>query len=457
MTGPAAADVIVVGGGLAGSAAALAAAERGATVCLLDKAEPGHGSSEKAGGGLLFAGTRLQREHGVDDSPQALREAIVAAGQGRGDPAAVDAYADNQLATYDWLAGHGQAFTLAPPNADIPVARLHAAPPGAPARLLLGRLAATGRGRVRAGTAARRLITDGGRVTGVVARRDGREAAITARRGVILATGGFTQSPVCWRPSRRAGRTRPPWAGTATPATGCHHGDGLRRHAGGHGLRRGHVRRLGRRLPRPDRPGREARLGCCSRTARARSSSTPRVGGSSMRHSATRSSPGCARQQDGLAFQVFDQAVMDKSVTVPRPRDFAGALADGLIFRAGSLAALAALLRVDPAALEGTVAAYNAAVRDGADPDYGRPLAAASPVGRAPFYGYPCRAGLTTTYCGVAVNRRLQVLDVFGEPIGGLYAAGEVVGGFHGAGDLTGTGLGKAAVFGRVAGITAAG
>jgi fumarate reductase flavoprotein subunit len=457
VTGPAAADVIVVGGGLAGSAAALAAAERGATVCLLDKAEPGRGSSEKAGGGLLFAGTRLQREHGVDDSPQALREAIIAAGQGRGDPAAVDAYADNQLATYDWLADHGQAFTLAPPNADIPVARLHAAPPGAPARLLLGRLAATGRGRVRAGTAARRLITDGGRVTGVVARRDGREAAITARRGVILATGGFTQSPGL------LATFAPRWADAATMGGDGNTGDGLvmAMACGAMLADMGYVEgTFG--ASAVGFPGLTAPAGSVPRLLFPHSAGAIIVNTAGRRF--VNEALGykviagvCASQQDGLAFQVFDQAVMDKSVPVPRPRDFAGALADGLIFRAGSLAALAALLRVDPAALEGTVAAYNAAVRDGTDPDYGRPLAAASPVGRAPFYGYPCRAGLTTTYCGVAVNRRLQVLDVFGEPIGGLYAAGEVVGGFHGAGYLTGTGLGKAAVFGRVAGITAAG
>jgi hypothetical protein len=86
-----------------------------------------------------------------------------------------------------------------------------------------------------------------------------------------------------------------------------------------------------------------------------------------------------------------------------------------------------------------------------------RPAARLRPGRRAPFYGYPCRAGLTTTYCGVRVSYRLQVLNAFGEPIGGLYAAGEVVGGFHGAGYLTGTGLGKKAVFGMVAGTEVAG
>jgi succinate dehydrogenase/fumarate reductase flavoprotein subunit len=60
-------DVVVVGAGLAGVAAALTAAEAGATVCLLEKGADFGGSSVRAGGGLLFAGTDLQASFGVED------------------------------------------------------------------------------------------------------------------------------------------------------------------------------------------------------------------------------------------------------------------------------------------------------------------------------------------------------------------------------------------------------
>jgi fumarate reductase flavoprotein subunit len=49
----------------------------------------------------------------------------------------------------------------------------------------------------------------------------------------------------------------------------------------------------------------------------------------------------------------------------------------------------------------------------------------------------------------------MRVMDVFGEPIPGLFAAGEVTGGFHGGAYMTGSALGKAVVFGRVAARTA--
>ncbi len=60
-------------------------------------------------------------------------------------------------------------------------------------------------------------------------------------------------------------------------------------------------------------------------------------------------------------------------------------------------------------------------------------------------------AGLTSTYCGVRTDTTARVLDVFGQPIAGLYAAGEVTGGFHGETYMSGSSLGKGCVFGRLA------
>lgn len=62
---------------------------------------------------------------------------------------------------------------------------------------------------------------------------------------------------------------------------------------------------------------------------------------------------------------------------------------------------------------------------------------------------------MLATYAGVQVDEHTHVLNPFGEPIEGLYAAGEMVGGFHGAGYMTGSSLGKAAIFGRIAARTA--
>ena len=74
----------------------------------------------------------------------------------------------------------------------------------------------------------------------------------------------------------------------------------------------------------------------------------------------------------------------------------------------------------------------------------------------APFYTYPSTSGLIATYCGLTVDPQTRVLDVFGEPIAGLFAAGELTGGFHGVAYMTGSSLGKCIIFGRIAGRNAA-
>ncbi|MEK7877346.1 MAG: FAD-binding protein [Pseudomonadota bacterium] len=95
-------------------------------------------------------------------------------------------------------------------------------------------------------------------------------------------------------------------------------------------------------------------------------------------------------------------------------------------------AAQAGKIGIDPAALAATVRRYNDFVTRGVDEDFGRD-------------------GLST-YCGLTVDPQTRVLDVFGEPIAGLFAAGELMGGFHGVAYMTGSSLGKCVIFGRIAG-----
>ena len=72
-----AADIVVVGYGFAGMNAALEAANRGAHVVLLEKTEQRGGSMRLAGGTLSGAGTKIQAEQGIEDSPELFYEEIV--------------------------------------------------------------------------------------------------------------------------------------------------------------------------------------------------------------------------------------------------------------------------------------------------------------------------------------------------------------------------------------------
>ena len=70
-------ELLVVGGGLAGFAAALEAAEAGVSVVLLEKMEATGGSSAMSGGCLAFAGTDLQTAEGIEDSAELLKAMLI--------------------------------------------------------------------------------------------------------------------------------------------------------------------------------------------------------------------------------------------------------------------------------------------------------------------------------------------------------------------------------------------
>ena len=142
--------------------------------------------------------------------------------------------------------------------------------------------------------------------------------------------------------------------------------------------------------------------------------------------------------------------------------DYEGALKRGLILTAPDLDQLGKMIGVPEGALRQTVLRYNRDLLDGGvDRDFGRRAPAygsvspLSSIDTAPFYAFPCANAITATYCGLTVNSRMQVLDVFGEIIPGLFAAGEILGGFHGQSYLSGSALGKAAISGRIAGAAA--
>ena len=137
-------------------------------------------------------------------------------------------------------------------------------------------------------------------------------------------------------------------------------------------------------------------------------------------------------------------------------------------YRANSIGELATLIGVDRAALEKTVADYNAAVKPGhfegqkLDNCHTEGLTPpkshwARTIDTPPFSSYPHRPGITFTYLGVKVDENAQVLMASGRPSANLFAAGEMMAGsILSKGYLAGFGMTIGAVFGRIAGREAA-
>ncbi len=164
-----------------------------------------------------------------------------------------------------------------------------------------------------------------------------------------------------------------------------------------------------------------------------------------------------ARQPDQMAFSIFDSQSAGLFVPPVFPP-----------VEAGSVRELAVALKLDPAALDETVRAFNASVRPGtfnheilddcATAGLETPKTHwARPLDSPPFFAYPLRPGITFTYLGVAVNERAQVILEDDKPAANIYAAGEIMAGnILGQGYLGGIGMTIGTIFGRIAGEDAA-
>jgi fumarate reductase flavoprotein subunit len=445
-------DVIVIGGGLAGHCAALAAAEEGASVALLEKEARTGGSTALSGGFFAFAGTPLQRRLGIADSSDLLYEDLREVGGHANDPALLRAYADGQLELHDWLAERGADFPAVERSAGQSVARSHQSDIRHILELLAARAVASGRVSLRTGIAAERLLRDGneGRLTGVRTAA----GAIAARGGVVLATGGFARSEELLR------EFAPNQAKALRIGSAGNVGDGLRMAWRlGAGLRdMGFIKGTFGTHPTTGTERHEIVLGFYMGAIIVN-----RLGRRFVDESASYKLLGdaCLEQPDALAFQILDQKILDRSDAAIPLFDFKPALERGLVLHAGTLEELARLCGIEPAALAETVHRYNAGVDAGRDTELGRDgicnhAGALVRIDQPPFYAYPSTSVVLATYCGLTVTPEAEVLDVFAERIDGLYAAGEITGGFHGIAYMTGTSLGKAALFGRRAGRNAA-
>ena len=227
------ADIVVIGSGAAGMPAAILAREAGVSVILVE-AEPDIGGHAIISGGNvpLGGGTTAQKAAGIEDSPDLvfLDNTDWSVVQPNGFPdyryndrELVRAFADANVAAYDWLLAHGVMFADKAPDSfggtsignSVP-REMHAVPmhwliaqTGEPESAATAATRSTGNGLMRPLEAAARKVgveillehrmtaiyresPGAGRVTGIQAAHKGNVLGIRARKAVIIATGGHT-------------------------------------------------------------------------------------------------------------------------------------------------------------------------------------------------------------------------------------------------------------------------
>jgi tricarballylate dehydrogenase len=483
-------DVIVVGAGNAAMAAAVSAREHGAArVVVLEKAprELRGGNTHYSGGLFRFAYDRpddlvplvgdAAREvpdfpAGVEPYPHAdFWRDLLRVTEGRADRELGEILIGRSFDTVRWMTAQGIAMEPALSLSGVRIGSTVKWSPGAIIRArgegvglsaMWFRIAEARGVEIRYAARVVRLLQDArARVTGVVVEEADGFRELTAR-AVVLGCGGFEANPE-WR-ARYLGR---PWDHAKVRGTRYNTGDGLRMaleigalphgqwtgchstpidaDAPPHGDRK--LTDKTNRLSYPfgvllDRRGRRF----VDEGEDFQFYTYARLGGIIL------------TQPGGLAFQIFDAKVA--GLLEGRYKTGAPVVAD-------SLAALVEQLPVERAAALRSLEAYNDAVGAGAfDPTVKDGLATrgleppksnwAQRLDTPPFVAYAVTGGITFTFGGVRVDASAQVTSTSWAPIAGLYACGEMVGGIFHGNYPGGTGLMSGAVFGRIAGASAA-
>lgn len=440
-------DLVVIGAGIAGLTAAAYAAEGGARVALVEKTGAIGGSSAMSGGWFAFFGTDEQRQEGAEDSRELFFEDLWTIGEGLNDRALLDRYLDRQAATYEWMKDNGVEFLEIDLSSGQSARRSHLTRIKDVLGELHRRFDGAGQDTYFA-THAERLITESGRVVGVEVISSERRIELRARYGVLIATGGFTRS-------EQMLKTFAPEQLRAIPFGGLGNtGDGLRM-----------AWKLGAGMAdmsfvsgtygsHPDTAGSVHELLTAYYLGAV---IVNREGERFIDESTSYKILGRAvlDQTDGLGFEIFDSDVRAMSHPGVPLKDMEMLEELGHLHHADTIEELAELVGIDPGNLVATIDRYNRAVDGEIADDVGR-TSLCNGVGdlrridAPPYYAYPAKSLMTTTYCGITINTAGEVVDVDGDVIPGLYAAGEVTGGFHGAAYMTGTSLGKGAVFGHL-------
>jgi fumarate reductase flavoprotein subunit len=433
-------DLISIGGGYAGLAAAARAAQLGMKAAVLERgSEVLYACNSRYAGGVMHVSYNDPKS-----APDVLTQAINEICAGHADPELVSAVAHNAGRAVEWLRSEGANFAragnigwrqwiLAPLRPAVTQMDWKGRGADVALRVLEKNLSQRG-GTLYRDTEVIELIVDSGECVGALARQGSAEVEFCAR-AVVLADGGFQGNGAMVAqsisPAPRSLKQR--GAGTGM-------GDALRMaRAAGAAISDlqafyGHV--LSRDAMVNDRVWPYPQLDELAAAGMVVNRAGHRIADEGM--GGVYIANHIARQADPLGTTViFDEAIWQgpgRAAAVPPNATLL--TAGGTLHKADTLSALAAKLNLDADALETTLRDYNAALGSGSTSSLQPPRSATRrkpmPISTAPFYGAPVCAGLTYTMGGVRINAHAEVLREDLTSIPGLYAAGAATGGLEG-------------------------
>ena len=444
-------DVLVIGAGACGLAAAIAAADQGASVAILEKLDRPGGNSALSTGSVPAAGSRFQRAAGIDDTPRQLVADLRAISGESDHPLLLERLAELSAPTVEWLIDHvGCRMQLVTAYKHIghSVPRLHAPVSRRGQDLVDDLLAAVERRLVplAVGNRVVRLLGDADGITGaVIATGGGAEEEVHARK-VILAVNGYAGDKALVQ------RFCPDIAGARYFGALGSTGEAIKwGEAIGAGL--GNMAAYQGYAAVADPHGSLLSWTTIEKGGVLVDASGRRFGDESAGYSGY--TPNVMAAGAGCA-AIFDQRIFEIASLEEEFRELANY---GGFKRGETIETAARSAGFDPAIVAAEISAYNAAARGSGPDPHGRRDFGLAPL-NGPFYICRVVPGLFHTQGGLMIDTSARVLRRDGRPIPNLFAGGGAAVGISGkqgaAGYASGNGLLTAIALGRIAGLTAA-
>lgn len=437
-------DVIVVGGGGAGMSAAIAAAQKGAKVIMLEKLGYLGGATMLSGGLIPAVGTKQQKDAGIDDNVEWFVRDIMRPSNYAVREDLVYTVAENAKPTIEWLEDVGVKFTVVTNSLYYGQSnyRMHLAE-GSGKGLsdkMVEYIKKNDNITVMMSTAATGLIIDkSGAVIGVKIKGEKGNSELFAKN-IVLATSGFAANKEMVQKYMPEIANAQPYYAPGATGEGIMWGQALGAAISNMGAYQGH-----------------AFYGVGYGTV---AQSIANIGGIFINQNGVRFcneyggyselSPHVLHQPGHYAYLVFDQNIANATSA------FSTYQKAGIVLSGNTPEALAAEMKADTKAVVRTFDEYQASIKRGED-EFNRTKLPSS--FQAPYYAIKITADLRHTQGGLVTDIATHVLKEDGSLIHGLYAAGGVMEGFSstgGAAYMSGNGLLQAIIFGKIAGEKAA-
>ena len=437
------ADVVVIGSGAAGLAAALEARRAGCSVLLLEKLSHAGGNTCICGGIIYGTGSEIQAANGLTgDSADALAQYWLDRAEGNADPELLQFVAEHSGETIDWLVENGVVFspTLSAPGTAGVLRGIRTVNGGVDFVVpLLDKVQEEGV-EVLLNTRATELIAQDGVVCGVTAV-SGKDTLHIAAEAVVLATGGFDADP------ETARKYCPDLASDLSYSSPGNVGDGIvmAEAVGADTVFKGGV--IGYRAV----PG----IGYRHPINNLRTANCLSVTQEGERYTnETIDYPifyaNMKATGSEMFYSIFDSAVPNETLEL--------AAEGGYALKADTIEELAGAIGVPAETLSATVARYNELCAKGSDDDFGKAAEQMIAIEQGPFYALKVIPATIGSMGGVKINLNAEVLNTEGGTIPGLFAAGATANGdfLYQTYPASGSAIQFAFTTGRVAGQQAA-